>query len=385
MKMVALLRGINVGGNRKIPMSQLCSVAMEAGLKEVQHYIQSGNLVFDAEDKKAEQVVALLEKGIEKSFGFQVDVVVRTKTQWKKYSSGSPFPKAEKERPNLLLLGLSKRPCNKDGVSKLVERATQGEKVSLVGDAIWVDFAESVGLSKLSPAVFDRAAGSTVTMRNWNTVLKLDEMLESKLKPSENEGGRYQSVLDYWFGSPQDVKPYFEKRQRLWFGGGTKVDDYIRKHFEGDVTQAAKGKLKNWEKAPESCAALIVLLDQFSLNLYREQAKSYEQSEMAIPIALRAIKRGFDKKVSLPLRIFYYMPFMHSEALKYQNMCVKAFTSLAREVPKSLQESIDGFRHYAVIHRDIVKKFGRFPGRNEAFGRVSSTLELKYLEEGGYF
>ena len=85
---------------------------------------------------------------------------------------------AEKDRPHLLLLGLSKLPCPKDVPTKLSERATQGEKIKIVDDAIWVDFAKSVGNSKLTPAVFDKAAGSTVTMRNWNTVLRLSKMLE---------------------------------------------------------------------------------------------------------------------------------------------------------------------------------------------------------------
>ena len=177
MKMVALLRGINVGGNRKIPMPALCAVATEAGLTEVRSYIQSGNLVFDAGKRKADQVVTLLEKAIEEHFRFQVDVIVRTASQWKKYSAGSPFPGAARDRPNLLHLGLSKLPCSKDLAAKLGERAMHGEKIKVLDDAIWVDFAASVGKSKLTPVVFHKAAGSPVTMRNWNTVLKLDEML----------------------------------------------------------------------------------------------------------------------------------------------------------------------------------------------------------------
>ncbi len=175
--MVALLRGINVGGNKKIPMSELCNLAIKAGLLEVRSYINSGNLIFEAGNLKANFVVTLLEKAIEKHFEFQVDVIVRTKTQWKKYTAGSPFSAAERSRPNLLQLGLSKLPSNKDLPEKLLERASQGEKIELVGDAIWVDFAGGIGKSKLTPTLFDKAAGSPVTMRNWNTVLKLGEML----------------------------------------------------------------------------------------------------------------------------------------------------------------------------------------------------------------
>jgi uncharacterized protein (DUF1697 family) len=175
--MVALLRGINVGGNRKIPMIELCALATKAGLAGVTSYIQSGNIVFDAGKASASAVELLLEKAIERHFGFHVDVIARTASQWKKYSAGSPFPGAARARPNLLMLGLSKRPCGKDTEALLAERALHGEKIKVVGDAIWVDFALSVGKSKLTPALFDRLAGSTVTMRNWNTVLKLAELL----------------------------------------------------------------------------------------------------------------------------------------------------------------------------------------------------------------
>jgi uncharacterized protein (DUF1697 family) len=158
-------------------MSTLRAALGEAGLEDVRSYIQSGNLVFEAGAKKTDQVSVLIEKMINDEFGFQVDVIVRTATQWKKYSAGSPFLSAARERPNLLLLGLSKGPFRKAILAELEERATQGEKIKIVGDAIWVDFAKSVGKSKLTPAAFDKAAGSPVTMRNWNTVVKLEALL----------------------------------------------------------------------------------------------------------------------------------------------------------------------------------------------------------------
>lgn len=177
MKMIALLRGINVGGNRLIPMKELCKLAERIGFTEVAHYIQSGNLVFEAAKVSAQSATDKLEKAIEKKFGFPVDVMVRTAPQWKKYASGSPFPDAEKDRPNILYLGISKDPCAKDAASKLKERATQGEQIKLQGDALWVDFITGAGKSKLTPVLFEKAAGSPVTLRNWNTVLKINEML----------------------------------------------------------------------------------------------------------------------------------------------------------------------------------------------------------------
>jgi uncharacterized protein (DUF1697 family) len=178
MVMIALLRGINVGGNKKVPMSDLCTLVSKAGYTNVCSYINSGNLLFEASKLKSNQVEDELEKAIEKQFGFHVDVIVRTALQWKKYASGSPFPNAERSRPNFLHLGLSKLPCNKNLSAKLSDRITLGEKITLLGDAIWVDFLGGVGKSKLTPGLFDKFAGSPVTMRNWNTVQKLAELLD---------------------------------------------------------------------------------------------------------------------------------------------------------------------------------------------------------------
>jgi len=177
MKMVALLRGINVGGNRKISMPQLVALAETCGFTEVKSYINSGNIVFAVSKMNPKQAGTKLEKTIEAQFGFQADVIVRTASQWKKYSTGSPFSSAETTRPKMLHLGLSKATFKGDITPGLIEKAQYGEKIKVVGDAIWVDFCKSVGNSKLTPAIFDKAAGSTVTLRNWNTVLKLNEML----------------------------------------------------------------------------------------------------------------------------------------------------------------------------------------------------------------
>jgi uncharacterized protein (DUF1697 family) len=172
--MIVLLRGINVGGHRKVPMAALCDACRAAGLDDVETYIQSGNLVFSATSPAAAEKV--VEKVIEAEFGFPVEAIARSASEWHAYAKGSPFPDAEGERANKLHLGLSKRPPQDDVAEKLAERARHGELIRRVGDAIWIDFVEGVADSKLSLPVLDRAAGSTVTMRNWRTVCKLAEM-----------------------------------------------------------------------------------------------------------------------------------------------------------------------------------------------------------------
>lgn len=174
MVKIALLRGINVGGNRKVPMADLKALAANLGFKDVENYIQSGNLVFDSKEN-ATQSEALLEKAIEKKFGFFVDVIVRDAKQWNAFLK-TPFSEAAKARPHLLHLGLTKSAFTAGAEAAIRERATH-EKVKVVGQALWIDFADGVARSKLTPAFLDRVLGSTVTMRNWKTVQRLFEMV----------------------------------------------------------------------------------------------------------------------------------------------------------------------------------------------------------------
>lgn len=187
----------------------------------------------------------------------------------------------------------------------------------------------------------------------------------------------YQEILDYWFGP--------EAGPELWFGADEAADREVRERFSALLDDAVAGKLASWEDMHESCVALVILLDQFSLQLYREEKRSYEQAALALPIAQRAIARGFDAKIGFFPRAFLYMPFMHAEDLGLQERGVELFSQLARDASPEQKESAEGFLEFAKIHRDVVKQYGRFPGRNACYGRASSPAELKYLEEGGEF
>lgn len=158
-------------------MAALCAAVTKAGFKNPRTYIQSGNLVVDVGKLKPEQASARLEAVVLDTFHFEVPVIVRTAAQWKQYFARSPFQGSAHTRPHLVHLGLAKVPCPKTMVANLARYATRGEKIRVVGDGLWIDFIESVGQSKLTPAVLDRAAGSPVTLRNWNTIQELHRML----------------------------------------------------------------------------------------------------------------------------------------------------------------------------------------------------------------
>lgn len=185
--MLAFLRGINVGGNKLVPMAELRSLATGLGFGDVETFIQSGNLIFTT-DLAPAAVESALERAIAKKFGFTVDVVVRTAEQWRSYAAGSPFTDAAAERPNMLHLGLAKAAVRPGAREALAKYAQAGERVHAAGDCLWIDYAASVGRSKLSPTVLDRAVGSTVTARNWRTVQKLSELVAAREGTSAGRG-----------------------------------------------------------------------------------------------------------------------------------------------------------------------------------------------------
>lgn len=178
MRFLALLRGINVGGRNKLPMADLRALALELGYTEVDTYIQSGNLLFQGAGA-AQGHEAVLEAGIQKRFGLTIPVLVRSAAQFQKMPATNPFQGEVRERPQHVMLLLSKRKPKADVATTLMERATDGEQVQAFAGGLWLFFANGAGRSKWSPALLDRLVGSHITTRNWNTVLQLVERLDS--------------------------------------------------------------------------------------------------------------------------------------------------------------------------------------------------------------
>lgn len=176
---IALLRGINVGGVW-IPMAELRALCEgDLGWSGVETYIQSGNVIFEADGEPA-ALEDELERAVARRFDLAIPVLVRAAADWPAYVAGNPFPEAAEREAKLVMLALSKRPPNPDAVEALTGRAAGGERIARAGDALWIHFASGSARSKLTPSVLDRLAGSPVTTRNWRTVLKLDELARSR-------------------------------------------------------------------------------------------------------------------------------------------------------------------------------------------------------------
>ena len=173
---VALLRGVNVGGNKGVPMAALKALAERLSLGGPRTLLQSGNLVFSSEGRKPEALEAALEQAIQAEIGVATRVCVRTAGEWNALVQANPFPEAARDDPAHLLLTAFKTPPKPDGAQTLAEVYHGPERIAVAREHAYIFYPEGVGTSKLTPALLGRHLGQG-TARNWNTVLKLQAML----------------------------------------------------------------------------------------------------------------------------------------------------------------------------------------------------------------
>jgi len=158
-----------------------------------------------------------------------------------------------------------------------------------------------------------------------------------------------------------------------WFKKDAALDDAIRRRFLSAYEAAASGRLATWEQNADGALALLILLDQFSRNMFRREARAFAADPLARAIASRAILNGFDGQFP-DMRTFFYLPFMHSETLTDQERALTFYRVHGDE------ESLK----FAELHADIIRKFGRFPHRNPMLGRVTTPEEQAFLDSGGF-
>jgi uncharacterized protein (DUF924 family) len=192
-----------------------------------------------------------------------------------------------------------------------------------------------------------------------------------------------EEILRFWFGELDQLGRADQATQTRWWSKDPSLDAEIRQRFGSTHAAAARGELDAWLAAPRSRLAYIVVLDQFSRNMFRDTAGMFATDELALSAALTGIDIGLDKKLLLDERGMFYMPLMHSEELAIQERCIAAFVALANEVDGSARASMLSRVGFAERHRDIVKKFGRFPHRNALLGRASTPDELDFLSGPG--
>ncbi len=176
-------------------------------------------------------------------------------------------------------------------------------------------------------------------------------------------------VLDFWL---KEVGP------GRWYNAGPALDDEIRNRFEDTWTAARNGEFTTeWTMRPEGTLAFLILMDQFPRNMFRGSDKAFETDARARSVAKKVIEQRWDLRIPEPERQFFYLPLMHSECLCDQERCVRLMLT---RMPESGGLNL----LHAKAHREVIRRFGRFPYRNEALDRSFTAPETAFLEEGGY-
>jgi uncharacterized protein (DUF924 family) len=194
------------------------------------------------------------------------------------------------------------------------------------------------------------------------------------MQPTASLSHRAAVLLDFWFGPPGD--PDRERHRPIWFKSTDEFDAALHRAFLADYEAAAAGALFSWEAEAESALALLLLLDQIPRNIFRGTPRAYVTDAAACATADRALGCGFDQMVPPAWRLFYYMPFHHSENIADQRRSVALFNALPRNPDRG-----GSLRRYGHPYIEVIERFGRFPHRNEILGRQSTPAEIAFLAE----
>ena len=184
-----------------------------------------------------------------------------------------------------------------------------------------------------------------------------------------------EAILNFWFGHPEEIS--YGKPRQVWFEANPEFDRALQNAFMSEYQWAATGELEDWKASPRSCLALILLLDQFPRNVFRGTPQAFATDRQALATARYAIKHQFDCQLLPVQRWFIYLPLEHSETLDDQQQSVELFTQL-KDDPDSAEPIA-----FAIQHRDIIQRFGRFPHRNQILGRETTPEEAEFLKQPG--
>jgi len=179
--------------------------------------------------------------------------------------------------------------------------------------------------------------------------------------------------------SPEEVLAYWldELSPKDWYFGGEELDQQIRDRFQTTWDAAQEGACGLWLTYPAGTLAYLLLNDQFPRNMFRDSGKAFSSDDAARAAAKAAIARGWDLQIDPPARQFFYLPLMHSENLCDQDRCVRLFL-------KRMPDGGGTNLLHAKAHREVIRRFGRFPYRNEALNRATTPAEADFLDQGSY-
>jgi uncharacterized protein (DUF924 family) len=183
-----------------------------------------------------------------------------------------------------------------------------------------------------------------------------------------------EDVLEFWFDPAAEVH---------WFDRDAAFDAHVRARFGAALDAAVRGELDGWAVTPEGWLALLIVLDQFSRNIYRDDGRAWIHDAKAQALAQAGIARGDDQSLAPLRRLFAYLPLEHAEDISLQRHCVQLFERLVEALPAGQRAQFENFLDYARRHHAVIERFGRFPHRNAVLGRPSTDAEQAYLARPG--
>ena len=195
---------------------------------------------------------------------------------------------------------------------------------------------------------------------------------------------RIEDILHFWFGAFPTPYTADASKTDMWFKNGAAYDSEIFMNFGVDYDRAINGELDHWVDSYRGRLALIILLDQFSRHIHRGTKQAFAQDEKAQALCIDGIGAGDDARCHAVERSFFYLPLEHAEDIEKQELSVRAFTQLVRDVPEQYQKPFESSLSFARSHHYVIEKFGRFPELNEILGRESTAEEVEFIASGKY-
>jgi uncharacterized protein (DUF924 family) len=205
----------------------------------------------------------------------------------------------------------------------------------------------------------------------------LSERMDATI--TDEDQARIEAILSFWFKEQELSAPQIDQRMEIWFSEDPLFDHEIEKEFSDDVDAASAGKLNHWSAEPHGRLALIILIDQFRRNIYRNTAEAFSKDSLALRLCVEGAMEKKDAGLTPIQRVFFYMPLQHAESRKVQAKSLELYNRLAEAVSPTERETFLTVAQFAELHKDIIERFGRFPHRNKLLNRENTAEESKYL------
>jgi len=192
---------------------------------------------------------------------------------------------------------------------------------------------------------------------------------------------KVNNILGFWFREVSSPNKISSQTVQKWFQTDSEFDKEVTLRFRNQLVQGLEGSYDSWKSFARGSLALTILLDQFPRNMFRNQPEAFKYDQKALDVCLSAIERKQDNELYPFERMFLYMPMEHCEDLEMHDLMLEKLSQLSQSCDSSIGELVRTWVHFAERHRQVIKRFGRYPHRNLVLGRESTKEELKFIEE----